>query len=142
MSERLRIQDPDLYNTWYNEMQATGIETLVLKSTKIAQHVEAIKHVLKRAREHQDVDLDDQLPVQSTSPEPVSPIRSDELEDMLNTLPRAITPIDDDLLQDVTQNAKEDDRFLQSIHQKINTTDNLWTFIYRGPEPTIIKSPY
>ncbi|CAH8664128.1 unnamed protein product [Dicrocoelium dendriticum] len=107
MSERLRIQDPDLYNTWHNEMQATGIETPVPKSTKIAQQAEAIKHVLKRARENQDVDLDaspphkkslmiDDIlgpttsiePVQSTSPEPVSPIRSDELEDMLNTLPK------------------------------------------------------
>ncbi|CAH8664152.1 unnamed protein product [Dicrocoelium dendriticum] len=141
MSERLRVEDPQLYNTWYHEMQSTGIETPVPKSTRSAveQHVQRITHVLKRAAEH-NVDFDASPPRPSTSMQPLSAITSSKLHDMFDTVPPQLTRIPDELLHEASQTAESDNTFVQDIVQRINSTDNLWTFIYRGPEPVILSN--
>ncbi|CAH8601669.1 unnamed protein product [Dicrocoelium dendriticum] len=170
MSERLRIQDPELYEKWYNEIQSTGIETPVPKSMKsdAELHIAATKHALKRAAEH-NVDLDASPPKKpsfmiddilepnsTTSPPPQPSTRGwkrkhepepshiaekcshdSELEDTLSEL-RA-PEISEDVLTQVAETT-EDEVFMSDIIHKINSTDNLWTFIYRGPPPTILSN--
>lgn len=55
---------------------------------------------------------------------------------MLNTLPQSVTPVSDD----ISPAAEDDNVFLQDVVQKNNSTDNLWTFIYRGPKSTILSN--
>ncbi|CAI2737803.1 unnamed protein product [Dicrocoelium dendriticum] len=166
MSERLRVQDPELYEKWYNEMQETGIETPVPKSIKAQaeQHVAATLHVLKRAAEHNvDLDasppkkpsfmIDDIIQENSTTPPPQAsgskrklepeehtPIKrsyEEDLEDILSELRAPEVP--EEVLTQVAEKT-EDEVFISDIIHKINSTDNLWTFIYRGPPPTIVTN--
>ncbi|CAI2737808.1 unnamed protein product [Dicrocoelium dendriticum] len=124
-------------------------------------------HVLKRAAEHNvDLDasppkktsfmIDDLLDVSPPSPPPqpstsgwkrkLEPAQSnipekrshdEELEDILAELRAPEIP--EEVLTQVAETA-EDEVFISDIIHKINNTDNLWTFIYRGPPPTIVSN--
>ncbi|CAI2737806.1 unnamed protein product [Dicrocoelium dendriticum] len=73
-------------------------------------------------------------------PEEHTPIKrsyEEDLEDILSELRAPEVP--EEVLTQVAEKT-EDEVFISDIIHKINSTDNLWTFIYRGPPPTIVNN--